>query len=149
MTKNRLDYIHRAMLRPGRIDALIRLGQMDAVTVVQMVRAYSIGMLEGNLDQDELYEAAKDYPPAFIAYAVHRSKAYAISQNGHNDVNVMISSSNIADALRELRPQFELMNSAQTQDKPELTMALSALVDGVVEPLKKDVQSIKSYIVGN
>jgi len=132
LTTNRLDRINRAMLRPGRIDSLIRLGELTQDSVVRLVKAYAGDSLVGELDADALFGAAKGYVPAFVANAVERAGAYSIARsNGQNGAEIV--SEDVVAALNELRPQFEVMMGAQTLEEPTLDRAFKSAVEEVLQ----------------
>lgn len=124
LTTNHADKINKAMLRPGRLDSVITLGELDADTTVRLIEAQlrdinSGTMLEGKLDKSAIWKAANGYVPAFIVEAVTKAKAYAINRNGGSE-KITVSSDDIVNALNELRPQWDLMN--KEADKHQVTL---------------------------
>jgi transitional endoplasmic reticulum ATPase len=139
LTTNRIDHINKAMLRPGRIDAVIELGYLDVEAVAQLVRGYGGEMLEGELDEQALFDAAEGYVPAFIAEAVHRAKNYAV-RHSNNGSKLKVTTKDVENALIGLRAQYNLMIGKQATEKPTLDKALTALVqDSIVDPLTNAV----------
>lgn len=125
LTTNHVEDIHRAMLRPGRLDALIELGEMDEDSVYQLIMAVAkdrndVNLLGGDVDKNVLFEAAKGFVPAFIVEAVTKAKAYALRRGGGE--GLAITQEDVIDALEELRPQWEMMKS----DRPERNHHLQA-----------------------
>jgi len=111
LTTNRTDRIQKAMLRPGRIDAVIEMGRIDAKAMKGMVEAYCGDALDGPLNIEKLLVDGKEYTPSFIAEACNRSLLYAMSRNGNSADNVRVTSSDLSSALKGLRSQFDLMNT--------------------------------------
>lgn len=130
LTTNHTDKIEKAMLRPGRIDAVIKMGDVDELVMNKMVESYCPGMVKGELELSSLLEAAKDYTPSFIAEACHRSSLYAINRAGGNGNKPEVSSEDIENSLKGLRSQFELMMSGEGPDKPkDIEEAIFQVVD--------------------
>ena len=128
LTTNNLGVINRAMLRPGRIDSMIELGELDKNTVADFVRTFAGHELSGDLDDEALWEASKGYVPAFIVRAVQLAKSYALARSD----DAIIACDDIVAAMRGLRPQFELMMGEQTKSRPDLDTAFSSTVRDAV-----------------
>lgn len=113
LTTNHIERINRAMLRPGRLDSIIQLGGLDKPALVKLVTVNLTdrkgkSLLSGELDGDALFKAAENYPPAFVKEGVVKAKAYALARG-----DTMVESQDVANALSELRVQFELMSGKQ------------------------------------
>ena len=131
LTTNHVEDIHRAMLRPGRLDALIELGQMDKESVYDLIMAVAkdvrgANLLSGDVDKDTLYEAAEGLVPAFIVEAVTKAKAYALRRAGTDAL--AITQQDVIDALDELRPQWEMMKSARPDKDHHLQASLEETI---------------------
>jgi hypothetical protein len=112
LTTNHTDKIEKAMLRPGRIDAVIQMGDVDELVMEKMIESYCPEMTDHEtLEMPKLLEAAENYTPSFIAEACHRSALYAINRAGGNGNKPRVSSEDIQNSLIGLRSQFELMMS--------------------------------------
>lgn len=140
LTTNRMGHINRAMLRKGRVDATLRMGMLDQSAVVRMVRAYGGDNLESELDEDAIWQAAKDFPPAFIAGAVNQANLYRISRNAKDGTSQpKMSSGDVVSALIEAQAQYKLMLEDQTVDTPTLNKAfqdaIRSQVDEALHPI--------------
>ncbi len=140
LTTNHVDRVNKAMLRPGRLDSVIKMGELSPEAVVKLVEVSLCDksgstMLEGRLDSEALWKASNGYVSAFIVEAVTKAKAYAISRNGHGD-KVRVNSSDVVNALEELRPQFELMSVDEKGRGP----ALSEYTDAMIELARTGVR---------
>lgn len=79
-TTNHIEKLNRAMLRPGRLDALVHLKPPSPETVLKFFEMYGKGMLP---PVEQLTAAAKvcnGMIPAMIREVVERSKLYALSR---------------------------------------------------------------------
>lgn len=141
LTTNHLEKISRAMLRPGRLDAVVSLGAFEAERTVDMVRKAfanskdkSVVLTDKEPDLEAIAQAAEGYPPAFIAEAVNKSRLYGLEQASEQGDTVTVEWDDFVMALKELRTQFQMMNEAQVIDPIPLNAALKELVDeSVVE----------------
>lgn len=73
LTTNFVDKIDKALLRPGRFDAVIDIKAPDAPTAVRLIKAYARDLLApGNLDH--VGEIISGWIPATVREVVERSK---------------------------------------------------------------------------
>lgn len=79
LTTNNLKDMHKGMLRPGRIDALIQMTSPDSKTVEKLVRLYSRNLLAENEDLSKVSEELKGEIPAVIAEVVEKAKLASMS----------------------------------------------------------------------
>jgi hypothetical protein len=88
LTTNHVEEIDKALLRPGRFDAIISLGALDPEPREKLIRLYAGNQLAKKADLSEAVEALAGQSPATIREVVERSKLSAIV-NGrdaiHND----------------------------------------------------------------
>ena len=78
LTTNHVETINKAMLRPGRLDAVISIDRPDAAAAEKLVRLYARSMLAHNEDITEAGQRLAGQIPAVIREVVERSKLYAI-----------------------------------------------------------------------
>jgi len=109
LTTNHVDQIEQAMMRPGRIDKVIELGNIDRQMIDHLIRGYVGNALKGELDLEALMEASSGYTPAFVAEGCNSALLYALDRTG--GASTEIRSEDIVQALKGLRSQFELMTA--------------------------------------
>lgn len=132
LTTNHVEKLHKGMLRPGRLDAVIQLSELDAEGVLELVKVASrnaekVSLLNGDeLDKDALYRAAEGMAPAYIVEAVTKAKSYAMARDNGNGIQIV--QQDIVDALEGLRPQWVLMQAQQVVEQPDLEKVLGELV---------------------
>jgi hypothetical protein len=80
MTSNKAHEINQAMLRPGRLDAVLRIGPPDAGAVQKLLRVYGRKLIKPDEDLTGAGEALAGRIPAVIREVVERSKLYAIGR---------------------------------------------------------------------
>jgi len=129
MTTNHIERIHKGMLRPGRLDALVEITPLDrAGTEALVTSLVRPECLDKNMDWDAVHEVTEGFYPAFIAEVVNRATSVAFSECGGAE-DYVISTSALTVAAETLRPQLQIMDEAQEGEKrPELVEALEAEV---------------------
>jgi transitional endoplasmic reticulum ATPase len=118
LTTNHKERINKAMLRPGRLDAVIHIGEWDQAAIARMVQiSVPEASREADLDYVAIYEAMQGFLPAFVKEATDRAMRYAIARNG-GEVGVL-TTQDFVDAAEGLRPQLDLMEGAKEGKGPE------------------------------
>jgi len=131
-TTNHAEDIHKAMLRPGRIGAVIHVGAMDRAGVEQLARRVIGKALDPDTDFDEVFRRTEGYMPAFVRECFDRSVRYAITLN--DGVLGNIGTEAICLAADGLRDQYRLMEEAK-EDKVDgsLTGALGTVIRKAID----------------
>lgn len=108
LTTNHPERIHRGMLRPGRLDSVIHLGELDVAGVLKMIEVnVPSDLLSADLDGEAIFTSVHGYMPAFVKEVIDRAKRYSMARN-QGKVGVLETQDFVA-AAHGLRPQFELM----------------------------------------
>lgn len=112
-TTNHLDRIQKGALRPGRIDAVIEIGDLDEDGFRKCV-SYTVGddQLATDIDWHAVAEAFDGFRPAFVVEAARRSLRYALGDSEDGEIEVM-GTEDLVLAAHSLRPQLELMEGAK------------------------------------
>lgn len=110
-TTNHLDKIHKGALRPGRIDAVIKIGDLDEEGFKKLV-TLTVGAdnLATEVDWHAVAESMAGFLPAFVVEASRRSLRYSMARN-NGDYGIM-TTSDLVNAADTLRPQLSLMDEA-------------------------------------
>jgi len=112
LTTNHKEKIHKGMIRPGRLDAMIHIGALDRHGVQRMIESLvPADVLDENLAYEEIYAAMVGFLPAFVKEAVDRTMRYAIARDGGVPTN--LTTEDFVGAAKGLRPQLELMEGAK------------------------------------
>lgn len=127
-TTNHPDRLHRGMMRPGRLDAVIELSGLDAAGVRRLVEAtIPVALRAADIDWDAVGLAFDGLLPAFAKEAIDRSQRYAIARSG--GVPQVIETADLVGAAGGIRPQVWMMEDAPlATDTDTLSGALSATV---------------------
>lgn len=134
-TTNHVDKIQMGALRPGRIDVVVHVGELDAVGIEKLVKVtIPAGILDADVDFAAVSAAMQGFLPAFAKEAIVRAMNYSISRNKGRLGG--IKTADLVDAAHALRPQLELMRQAQegvtrTPLDEQIRRLVSEGVDGV------------------
>jgi hypothetical protein len=133
LTTNHLDRIHKGMLRPGRLDAIIEIAGLDRNGVERLIKAVvPEGRLADNVDFDEVYAQMDGFLPAFVRETCNRAVTFAISRTKGEGVYV-IDTPDLCGAAHSLHTQLKALNDAGEGVKaPTLDYALGLRVEEVL-----------------
>lgn len=129
MTTNHLDRIHKGMLRPGRLDAVVHIGSLDRNGIERLVKVIvSPDKLDPNVDYDAVAESMEGFLPAFVKEALTRAVTFSIDRQGGKREYV-IGTEDIVNAAVSLHAQLDALNEAGEGEKsPTLDKALAQTV---------------------
>jgi transitional endoplasmic reticulum ATPase len=132
MTSNHVERIPRKMLRPGRIDSVIHIGELDRASVRKLVEiTVPDHLLDPGISWDKVGYAFTEptpYVPAFGREAISRAIRYAMARAG--GTVVPITTDDLVNAANGLRAQHALMGEAGEGIRVESTLD-QALADVV------------------
>jgi transitional endoplasmic reticulum ATPase len=127
-TTNDLHSINPAMLRPGRMDAVIEITPPDAEAVQRLIRAYGEGAIDRDEDLTAAGEALAGQIPAVIAEVVKRAKKAQLKRLEPGKVVTKLSSQAITESALTIKAQVNLLTPPQEKDPPELDTAMRKLI---------------------
>lgn len=132
LTTNHLDNINPAMLRPGRLDAVIPVTPPDAKAVERLVRVYAKGAVAVGEDLTEVGRVLAGRIPAIIAEVVKRAKLtqLALLEPGQQVRN--LSGVALLEAAETMNEQMELLESAINTEVP-----VDRLNDAMVDTIRE------------
>lgn len=132
VTTNHVGQIHKGMLRPGRLDAVISIGALDRPGLEKLITAaVRRNFLEEELDFDRLYAAADGMMPAFVREGIERAVRYAIVRN--EGVCETLTTEDFEHAFEGMRDQLAIMEAAvDAHDVPSLEQALTPILEDIV-----------------
>jgi transitional endoplasmic reticulum ATPase len=110
LTTNHIEKINRAMLRPGRLDAIIHVGFPEIEAVTALVRKYGGKLLpqEASIEKACTFMHENKFIPATIRETVERAKLFAISRL--KSVEAMIDGRDLEHAADQTAHQQKLVN---------------------------------------
>lgn len=145
-TTNYVEKLQKGVLRPGRIDSIIHIADLDRNGIEKLIKSVVSPKILGDIDYDVVFDEVAGFLPAFVKEAVDRAVRYAVSRNnGKPDV---IQTEDIVNAAIGLRRQLELMNDAQEGDtgKPTIDSVLARTVtDQVTQVIARTGLDVGDY----
>lgn len=112
LTTNEVVKINRAMLRPGRLDAVIEVGYPDAKAVEELIYIYGGQWLVKGESLEKVAQELKGQSPAVVRECVERSKLSAIKLSP--DGELRITAEALYDAAIGMRYQLNLLQDKKT-----------------------------------
>jgi transitional endoplasmic reticulum ATPase len=121
LTTNHVEKIHKGMTRPGRLDAIIEIGALDASGIERLVKSVvPEDQLDPNMDFEPIIEAMSDpetheldFMPAFVREACDRTRRYAITRNKGDMSSIILTTEDFVLAANGLRAHLDLMKGAK------------------------------------
>lgn len=153
LTSNEAKNINRAMMRPGRLDAILHIDAPDAKAVESLIRIYGRDLIKPDADLTEAGEALKGRIPAVVRECVERSKLYAIGRVGEG-AEFTITGADIARAARGMAHHLKLLDGEKpTEQTPaeQLAQAFQTVLKAGVNDttdagVAKDAKTIMAHI---
>lgn len=151
LTTNHLEMINPAMLRPGRLDAVIEILPPDAEAVQRLIRNYAGASLPYDEDLAKVGETLKGQIPAIIAEVVKRAKLAQLSLQEPGTKVELITADALSNAAFTMASQIKLLNDMIEKGKEKPPESLSEALVGTVkkamnghfEPFSNTQQRIK------
>lgn len=116
LTTNHVETINKAMLRPGRLDAVVTVEAPDAKAAEKLVRMYGRGLIPADEDLSEAGQELSGNIPAVIREVTERAKLYAIG-NAKPGEPLLVTGADIADAARGMKRHMELLMDRKVEPK--------------------------------
>ena len=133
LTTNDLESINPAMLRPGRLDAVIDVTPPDAQAAEKLVRLYGGPSVDASEDLAEVGQTLNGMIPAVIAEVVKRAKLAQLRLQAPGEKVVMIKAEALLIAAKSIASQVQLLEKLSNADKTVAT------VDSVMREMVRDV----------
>lgn len=130
LTTNNVEKMHRAMLRPGRLDAIITITPPDAIAAQKLLRLYARDRLPADADLTEAGELLAGQIPAVIREAVERAKLYTLSRSDGISLPVL-SGADLSLAAVDMRPHLDMMAAEPPSKETVAERIGNAFIDAV------------------
>lgn len=132
-TTNFLERITQAMLRPGRLDAVISVRPPDAEAAQRLIRLFGRDLVDPDAEFPEAGRLLQGQIPASIREVVERSKLAALAQEGRCD---RLTDSHLSVMARGMFEHLELLKGKPEDKRSDIEKAAGvlagALANGVV-----------------
>lgn len=134
LTTNDLESINPAMLRPGRLDAVITVTAPDAKAVEKLIRHYGGNAVTADTDLTDAGKELAGNIPAVIAEVVKRAKLSQLRLQAPGTKVEKISAEALTEAARTMRSQVTLLRerSEAKVDAPTIDGLFKQLVNKAV-----------------
>lgn len=125
-TTNFVEKLQKGVLRPGRIDNIIHIGELDAEGYQKLIKSLVQPEQLGDIDYDKVQASFAGFLPAFVSEAIKGALSYSLTRNNGNLKGIKINTDDLQNSALALRPQLELMNGAKEgANKPTLDSVLN------------------------
>lgn len=138
LTTNEMERINPAMLRPGRLDAVIEVTPPDSEAVERLLRAYGGGLIGNDVNLERAGKALSGNIPAVISEVVKRAKLAEVKRSVFGSKIESLSEESILEAAESMQFQMKLLCGNEPEKQPDVETALSALVEKVVTKALND-----------
>jgi transitional endoplasmic reticulum ATPase len=128
LTTNHLEKVNQAMLRPGRLDAIISIEAPDAETAERLVRHYGGNAIDEAEDLVEVGVALQGQIPAVIEETVKRAKLYNLSLIDSGHAVTGISGEALRLAGVSMKTQIELLEGPEKIELPTLDKVMKHMI---------------------
>ncbi len=108
-TTNHVENINPALLRMGRLDALVQIQPPDAKAAARLVMLYARGLLEANANLDIISQKLAGKIPAFIREVTERAKIAAISRLGGGELEGHVTERDLIDAAIQMEAHNDFL----------------------------------------
>jgi transitional endoplasmic reticulum ATPase len=152
LTTNDLEAINPALLRPGRLDAVIDVTPPDAQAVEKLLRLYGGEAIEPTTNLEEAGRILAGNIPAVIAEVVKRAKLAQVGRNEPGQKVLHLSQQAVVEAAATLQSQIELLRRRSEAQPPKTTvddLVIEAVNKVAAEPLQQlrlTVQEIRERV---
>lgn len=149
LTTNHLETINPAMLRPGRLDAVIEVTPPDAKAVQALVRLYGGAAISADTDLTEVGRVLDGNIPAVIAEVVKRAKLAQLGLQARGERVALLSAAALVSAAKSMKSQIDLLKrrSEPKEDKATIESLLGDVVLGSLNGTKEKINEIHSSVV--
>jgi transitional endoplasmic reticulum ATPase len=129
LTTNHLENVNQAMLRPGRLDAIMNIVPPNAATAERLVRYYGGEAIHGDEDLGEVGTALEGQIPAVIEEAVKRAKLFQLALLDKGAAVTDISAEALRQSASTMTKQIQLLAEPVEKTTPTLDAAMRSTVD--------------------
>lgn len=142
LTTNNLHSINPAMLRPGRLDAVINVTEPDAPAAEKLVRIYGKGAVDADLDLTAVGERLNGQIPAVIAEVVKRAKLSQLKLQEPGTLVEKISAQALLDSADSMVEQVALL---RLETNTYQATAQDLIRDSVLDELKPSLKLLERF----
>lgn len=148
LTTNELKAINPAMLRPGRLDAVIEVTPPDADAVQRLLRLYGGASILPETDLSRVGSELAGNIPAVIEEVVKRSKLAQLRFQPKGEKVTNIGEEALMVAAKTMNAQLQLLRDATTPKMSPVTIdtVLGNVVMEALAPLTEKVEEMQKVV---
>jgi transitional endoplasmic reticulum ATPase len=150
MTTNALDAINPALLRPGRLDAVIEVTSPDPAAVERLLRLYGKEAISADTDLGEAAKKLAGNIPAVIAEVVKRAKLNQLRLQAPGTHVRELSETALVNAAETMKRQMDILRRATEPKEEAVTLdtvmrgTVRAAINGHGEKIDETHKTVKS-----
>lgn len=144
LTTNHIEKIDKALLRPGRLDAVISIDAPDADAVARLIRHYAAEALDDSVSLEAVGVSLAGQIPASIAEVVKRAKLAMLTEDRQK-----LTEEDLVTAAESATRHLALLADLPPQKSKGdvLADALTDVVNGRVEKMAEDMMNSVKQIL--
>jgi transitional endoplasmic reticulum ATPase len=109
LTSNHMEKINQAMLRPGRLDAVIEILPPDAEAAQRLMKHYSAGLIPEDVPLPNAGAELAGQIPATIREVTERAKLYALTLS-YGQPDITLTDEALTFSARQMKAHLDLLN---------------------------------------
>lgn len=147
LTTNHVEKIEKAMLRPGRLDAVISVQAPDAKAAEKLMKTYGADLIAKSEDLTQASKELAGQIPAVIREVVERAKLYAISRLKENETLKLTGKDLLGSAL-SMKNHLSLMQVTKNEKSQEQVFGetFKLLVNEGLNGMRERVSNIETLV---
>lgn len=127
LTTNEVERIHEAMLRPGRLDAVIEIERPDGPASERLMRLYGRGLIPEKEDIQAAGYLMQGQIPAVQREVVERTKLAALRRTEPGVTDLVLSGEALVESANTMNMQLGLLNREHQVEPSDLVVAFGEL----------------------
>lgn len=149
LTTNHIENINPAMLRPGRLDAVINVTPPDSETALKLLRYYGKDSIPQTEDLTAAANLLDGSIPAVIAEVVKRAKLVQLRMQQPGTKVEGITGTAVLEAAKTMRAQVDLLSDIAAPNTEELSInaMISGAINNALNGTKQLIRDIHTQVV--
>lgn len=133
LTTNHVDKVNQAMLRPGRLDAVITVKAPDAAAAIRLARQYGRDLIADTTDLTDVGVLLDGQKPAVIRECVERAKLTAQMRKIRNGSTepLEVTADDLVTSIHTMTEQLNLLRPKPVDTRSNVEKAAATLADAI------------------
>lgn len=136
LTTNFASKIDKAMIRPGRLDAVISVRAPDAEAVQRLIRLYGGNLITAKEDLREVGVTLDGQIPAIIREVVERAKLSAVRRTSTDGTKLGLQAEDLLIAAKTMTQHLALLREEVEDERSDEEKAATILSAGITTAAK-------------